>query len=63
MSIINWLVNVCNKFSSKRICTKEAFMSACAKASEQASKDADGYINVKEATKIIVKSIFAGRLS
>lgn len=63
MGIVTAIVNLCNSFASKRICTVQEFQDACKRASDHASKDADGYINVKEACKILIKSIYAGRMN
>ena len=63
MGMINTLVNLFNRFVSKRLCTKEQFAKACTSAVEQANADADGYINFGEAVKIICKSLKAGRMS
>lgn len=53
MGFVSKLVDCCNKFASKRICTTDEFTKACNKAIEISSKDEDGFINVKDVIKLI----------
>lgn len=47
--IVDFIIGVANK----RMCTIEEFTIACDKAKDVAGKDVDGFINVKDAVKII----------
>lgn len=51
--ILDWLRRVVDK----RICTVETFENACQVALEQVQMDRDGFISVKDAVKIIIKTI------
>ena len=55
--IFDWL----RKVVDKRICTVEDFQAACDYAMDEVSKDADGFISVRDAVKLIVKTIWVAR--
>ena len=52
MGIVTAIMKVVKNFTDKRVCTVEQFMSACKVASEQASKDKDGFIQIIDTLKI-----------
>ena len=61
MGIVNTILKIVKSFADKRVCTVEQFMNACKVASEQASKDNDGFLNVIETLKIAYAVIKASR--
>lgn len=61
MGIVNVVLKIVKSFADKRVCTVEQFTSACKVASEQASKDNDGFLNVIETLKIVYGVIKASR--
>ena len=52
MGIVTAIMKIVKNFTDKRVCTVEQFMSACKVASEQASKDKDGFIQIIDTLKI-----------
>lgn len=55
--VLDWL----RRIVDKRICTVEEFKSACDYALDEVSKDQDGFISVRDAVKLIVKTIWTVR--
>lgn len=52
MGIVTAVMKIVKNFTDKRVCTVDQFMSACKVASEQASKDKDGFIQIIDTLKI-----------
>lgn len=59
--MFDFILEMLRKFVDKRICTVEQFTEACDYAKDVVAKDEDGFISVKDATKIIILTVYNGR--
>ena len=63
MGIVTVIMKIVKKFADKRVCTVDQFMNACKVASEQATKDQDGFIQIIDTLKIAYAVYKASRRS